>query len=213
MAQLSTRFTPVHIQSVQSSLFHDRKQGQRETLDTFAQELRALFWKAYPPAQMGSEEAEMMGRAVLTNQFISRLQPELKSKLAVQEGNFDQLLARSRFEEAKQREFAAERERRSSSRNHDEGSEWRGSSTKTLPKDCTWGDRTGGHWRDQSHGDTPPRGSPGGTSPAATKGNTSQVRCYTCGAMGHVRRNCPDCALAVPRNPKGNHQERAMLQQ
>ena len=71
---------------------------------------------------MGSEEAETMGRAVLTNQFLSGLQPELKSKLDGQEGSFDQLLARACFEEAKQREFAAERERRSSSR-----SEWRSS--------------------------------------------------------------------------------------
>ena len=52
-----------------------------------------------------------MGHAVLTNQFISGLRPELKSKLAGHQGSFDQLLARARFKEAKQVEFAAERER------------------------------------------------------------------------------------------------------
>ena len=79
-------------------------------VDTFAQEQRALFRKAYSPAQMENEEAETMGCAVLTNQFISGLQPELKSKVAEQEGSIDQLLARARFEEAKERKFAAEKE-------------------------------------------------------------------------------------------------------
>ena len=155
MTQLSRRFTLVHIQSVQSSLFHDRRQGQRETVDTFAQELRVLFRKAYPPAQMGSEKLKTMGCAILTNQFISGLQPELKSKQAGQDGSFDQLLARARFEEAKQRELAAEREQRSSSR-----SEWR-SSTKNSSEGLHTRSQDRGHWRDQSHGDTPTRGSPG----------------------------------------------------
>ena len=118
------------------------EKGSGETVDTFPQELRPLFQKAYPPAQKGSEEAETMGHAVLTNQFISGLRPELKSKLAGHQGSFDQLLARARFKEAKQQEFAAERERSSSSRSYGRGSEeW--SSTKTPPKNCTWGHRTG----------------------------------------------------------------------
>ena len=85
-----------------------------------------------------------MGRAVLTNQFLSGLQPELKSKLAGQEGSFDQLLARARFEEAKQREFAAERERRSSSR-----SEWQSST-----KDPSQGLHTGSQGRGPLEGST-----------------------------------------------------------
>ena len=32
------RFTPVRIQSVESSMFHDRKQGKEETVDQYAQE-------------------------------------------------------------------------------------------------------------------------------------------------------------------------------
>ena len=82
-------------------------------MDTFAQELRSLFRKAYPPAQRGSEEAETMGRAVLANQFLAGLHPELKGKLAGQEGTFDQLLARARFEEAKLRDFGGDSGRRS----------------------------------------------------------------------------------------------------
>ena len=68
-------------------MFRDLKQGQREMVDTFAQELRALLQKAYPPAQMGSEDTETIGHAVLTNQFISWLHPELNSNLAGQEGS------------------------------------------------------------------------------------------------------------------------------
>ena len=111
-------------------------------VDIFAQELRALFRKAYSPAQMGSEEAETMGRAVLTNQ----LHPELKSKRVGQEGSFDKLQARARFEEAKQRELAAEREQRSSSRSHGGGSKW-WSSTKNSSQGLHMGSQDWGHWR------------------------------------------------------------------
>ena len=64
---------------------------------------------------MGSEEAEILGKAVLTNQFISGLHPEQKSMLAGQEASFDQLLGRAHFEEATQLEVPAESEGRSSS--------------------------------------------------------------------------------------------------
>ena len=191
MTQLSRRFTLVHIQSVQSSLFHDRRQGQREIVDTFAQELRVLFRKAYPPAQMGSEKPKTMGCAVLTNQFISGLQPELKSKQAGQDGSFDQLLARARFEEAKQQELAAEREQKSSSR-----SEWR-SSTKNSSQGLHTRSQDRGHWRDQSHGDTPTRGSLGAPRRQPPR-QTGHVWCYMCEAMVHVRWNCPDRVLAGP---------------
>ena len=30
--------------------------------------------------------------------------------------------------------------------------------------------------------------------------------CYTCGALGHVRRICPDCTLAGPKEAKGRAQ-------
>ena len=47
---LTNRFTPVHIQSVQSGLFNGRKQTN-ETVDGFAQNIRRLFYLAYPWAQ------------------------------------------------------------------------------------------------------------------------------------------------------------------
>ena len=69
---LATRFTPVNIQSVQSSLFHERKQGAQETVDEYAQQLKHLFRKAYLRA-MGCQEAEEMGRTVLSSQFVAGL--------------------------------------------------------------------------------------------------------------------------------------------
>ena len=40
------KITPVRIQAVQSSLFHERKQKSGESVDTCAQELKVLFYKA-----------------------------------------------------------------------------------------------------------------------------------------------------------------------
>ena len=53
--ELKARFTPVRIQSVQTSLF---QQQRSETVDQFAQVLRQLYAKAYPPSVRGGEEAE-----------------------------------------------------------------------------------------------------------------------------------------------------------
>ena len=64
VSELRKRFTPVRIQSVESSHFHERKQGKDESVDCYAQELRRLFEKAYPQTQQGSKEAEEMGRSV-----------------------------------------------------------------------------------------------------------------------------------------------------
>ena len=93
--QLSRRFTPVHSQSLQSSLFHHRKQGaggnSRYLCPGAGWHGGSLFRREYPPAQRGSEEAKTVGRAVLANHFLAGLQPELKSKLVGQEGIFNQL--------------------------------------------------------------------------------------------------------------------------
>ena len=44
-----------------------------------------------------------MGRSVLVNQFTAGLLPHLKEKLVGEEGTFDQLLIKARFEEAKKK--------------------------------------------------------------------------------------------------------------
>ena len=91
---------------VQTSLFHDRKQREKESVDSYAQDLRVLFYKAYPRADQGSPEAESMGKAVQASQFAAGLLQQIKSKVAGGEGDFDTLLAKARFEEAKIRDLA-----------------------------------------------------------------------------------------------------------
>ena len=35
--------------------------------------------------------------------------------------------------------------------------------------------------------------------------------CYTCGTLGHVRRNCPDHTLAGPKEAKGRAQGQSQV--
>ena len=107
VAELQKRFTPVQLQTVQSSLFHDRKQKTGESVDDYAQDLRTLFHKAYPYTQQGTQEAERLGQLVLVNQFVAGLLEDIKAKVVGIEGGFDQLLSRARFEEAKLRDLTA----------------------------------------------------------------------------------------------------------
>ena len=53
---LSKHFTPVFLQSVQSSRFHKRKQQSSESVDTYAQELKRPFYRAYPTVRQRSSE-------------------------------------------------------------------------------------------------------------------------------------------------------------
>ena len=101
MPELEKRFTPVTIQAVQTSLFH-------ESVDAYAQDLRQLFLKAYLSAQQGSREAEEIGNSVHSSQFVAGLGPVLKNKIAGLEGDIDSLLIRARFKEAKDRSFREE---------------------------------------------------------------------------------------------------------
>ena len=107
VAELKKRFTPIQLTAIQSQLFHDRKQGAKESVDDFAQELRKLFKKAYAGLLRGGPEADAMGQTVLANQFVAGLRGDFKSKVVGMEGNLEQLLMKARFEEAKKRELAA----------------------------------------------------------------------------------------------------------
>ena len=113
--ELKQRFTPVRLQSVQTSLFHERKQGEQETVDSYAQDLKTKFNKAYPQANRG-EAAESMGRSILASQFIAGLVPTLKSKVAGIDAGFDEALVKARFEEAKIRELSPKGSDRKTSR-------------------------------------------------------------------------------------------------
>ena len=85
--ELKKRFIPVTLSAMQSNLFHDKKQGVSESVDVYAQELRTLFHKAYPNVQQATREAEALGQTILTNQFVARLLPVIKSKIVGSEGN------------------------------------------------------------------------------------------------------------------------------
>ena len=104
MKELTHHFTLVQIQSVQTSLFHDRRQRDGESVDSYAQDLKSHFYKAYPQVHQGGDAAESMGKSVLASQFVARLHPALKYKVAGTEG-FDEVLVKACFEEAKLRDL------------------------------------------------------------------------------------------------------------
>ena len=99
--ELEKRFMPVRIPVVDTSMFHERKQQDKETVDEYAQELKRLFYKAYPRSQQCTREAEEMGKNVLSCQFLAGLKQSIKEKLLGTEGDLDLLLTKARFEEAK----------------------------------------------------------------------------------------------------------------
>lgn len=177
-AALTERFTPVRIQAVQTSHFHDRKHGERESVDSYAQALRGLFQKAYPTGQRGSPEAESMGKAVLASQFVAGLVPGIKAKVAGSEGDIEALLAKARFEEAKLRDLAGGRQQ-----------------VKKPPLTVT----TPLHQSEKS-------GSGSGRQGSATGGQRppmSTVQCFGCGAYGHYRSKCPARGRGLPAEAPG----------
>ena len=129
---LRKRFTPVHIGPVQTSLFHDRKQGDTESVDAYAQDLRHLFHKAYPSSTRGGTDAERIAQTVLSSQFVSGLRSHIKSKVAGHEGSFDELLTRARFEEAKSHELRPNQQSRSISTSKPVSSGQKTGSTSTV---------------------------------------------------------------------------------
>ena len=160
--ELRKRFTPVHIQAVQSSLFHDRKQKPGEDVDTYAQDLKCLFYKAYPSAQQSTLEMQELMKSVLTNQFVCGLQPELKGKLAGRDGHFEQLFTIARFEEAKARELRQKEGTPMTPRKNS------GPPARTLTKG----------------------GEPTRTTENQNPGTDTNMRCFDCGQRGHRARNC-----------------------
>ena len=96
------KFASVHIQSVQSARFHGRVQEPQETVDSYGQELKRLFQRAYP--KMSRDESQE-GKSVLASRFIAGLRREIQEKLTGLEEDFDVLLQRACFEEAKRKEL------------------------------------------------------------------------------------------------------------
>ena len=185
-AQLVTRFTPVRIQAVHSNLFHQRQQEESETVDHYAQELRKLFYKAYPRAGLDGGDTEGMGRAVLAYQFVAGLTPVLRTKVAGVEGSFEQLLVKARFEEAKIRDLATSQGGRQKHTTTDASNQGR--------SDPHPGGRQGGGGQPQ----------PGKLErPGARSSNN---RCFVCQGVGHLARNCPFRGRSAPMEARGMSQ-------
>ena len=152
----------------------------QESVDDYASQ---LFHKAYPTAQRGSRETEEMGQSVLSNQFVSGLKPELKTKLAGMEGDFEQLLVKARFEEAKRRDIMRPTFPISKPPfpNRYRGPVKSGPDTK--PEDSVA--RPSGIQR-QGQRDIQRQG-----QRDIQHQGQRDITCYTCGAFGHVARSCP----------------------
>ena len=151
-----------------------------------------------------------MGRAVLANQSLAGLHPELKGKLAGQEGTFDQLLAKGPFEETKLRDFGGDSGRRSCVRSYGGESDQR-SSPKSFAQGSYLCSQDRGQWVVQSQMGTSVGRVGDGLPLTGTSGRTGQVRCYTCGFLEHVRRNCTDRAPARPKEAKGQVQGQTIV--
>ena len=81
VAAMKRRFTPVWLTAVQAQLFHRCQQQDKETVNTFSQELQKLYNLAYAGAASDGPHAERMGQNLLANQFITGLRADLKQKL------------------------------------------------------------------------------------------------------------------------------------
>ena len=108
-----------------------------------------------------------MGQTVLTYQFVAGLKPELRLKVAGNDGTFEQLLMRARLEEAKLRDL-----------HPDSGTLQQTAERTQLRKPIQ----------------------------AAPPGSGTDRRCYVCGQLGHLKKQCPQLRRGKPVESRGqNH--------
>ena len=69
-------------------------------MESYGQELKHLFLRAYPKL---AQEETREGKDVLFSRFVAGLRQELQKKLTGTAGDFDVLMQKVRFEEAKRR--------------------------------------------------------------------------------------------------------------
>ena len=182
--ELKGRFTPVRIPVVESNLFHERRQRSNESVDVYAQELKQLFYKAYPRAQQSTREAEQMGQNVLSCQFLAGLVPGIKEKLVGSEGDFNMLLVKARFDEAKKRDLQSTSPSTSAATH----------SRSATPKPFSG--------TTDKRGANPTRRPPGG---GIIKPSND---CFNCGLRGHLARDCRYRGRAAPVESRGSTRSR-----
>ena len=167
IAEFKKRFTPVQLTAVQTQMFHERKQGAKETVDEFAQELRKLYTKAYSTVTSGVPQAEEVGQRVLTSQFVAGLRSELQAKVMGLDGTMDHIVMKARFEETKIKELAT--------------AKTNGAQKKTsVPVSTSSPAANTTKWSRSSKTDT-----------SSPKGSSMTRKCYSCGVSGHMARTCP----------------------
>ena len=152
-------------------------------MDQYAQELRKLFYRAYPRASQATEEAEGFGRSVLAYQFVAGFKRNLQSKVAGVEGDFEQLLLRAHFEEAKIRDLSSQSDRHRGSGNSSHSGTRRSTPAGQQGKPTT------------------------GSRPNPREGAD---RCFTCRRVGHYAKNCSYKGRGAPAEAQGKppHQGR-----
>ena len=160
--------------SVFSCKLLTRKRGPKESVDTYAQDLRRLFYQAYPKAQQCSSETEEMGQSVLSSQFVPGLLPVIKRQEADVEGDMEQLLIQARFEEAKLKDLSELTPKAPQPRTHSPGSS-----------------------QDKPQNEAPqhPRGQ--------QERNSRPGQYYTCGSTGDIAQNCRWRASRQPEEARG----------
>ena len=174
LTALKRRFTPVQLTAVQSQLFHNRLQGEKESVEQYVQDLRKLFNQAYTKATREGPQAEKMGQTLLANQFVAGLRPYLKRKLVGVDGSLEELVLKARLEEVKGREFT--------------GCVSDASSVKELPpRPRVTLRRTELEVPAGDHPQTTRRPE----VPTTLGTRAIRGRCFNCGMEGHMSRTCP----------------------
>ena len=150
-----------------------------------------MFYKAYPRAGQDSGEAEGFGRAVLAYQFVAGLIPVLSTKVAGVEENFEQLLVKACFEEAKIRDLVSSQRGGNKATTGDASVQRRSNSYPSV------GSKQGGN------------GLPSSIRSERLSAKSGNIRCFVCQGVGHLARSCPFKGRSAPVEARGTNQTSA----